>query len=142
MGRPSKKNNNDNSYLDKLGSEVESNQSRLSLVLGALIVLVVGILVFNYFNRNQSEIGPSQQTQQEEGDVAPSNLPGKYTVKEGDTLFTIAEKYYNDGYKFSEIAKTNNLEDANLLEVGQKIEIPKLDSEVSLIPQPTLTPIT
>lgn len=140
MARPSKKTNN-NSYLDKLGTEVESNQSRLSLVLGALIVLVVGILVFNYINRNQSEIGPSQQTQQEEGDVSPQNLPGRYTVKEGDTLFTIAEKYYNDGYKYSEVAKANNLVDVNLLEVGQRLEIPKLET-ISPTSEPTSAPAT
>ena len=68
-------------YLDRIESEVQSNQSRLSLVLGALIVLVIGILVFNYFNKDRSEVDPAQDTVQTSvEDVKPENLPGKYTV--------------------------------------------------------------
>lgn len=118
---------NSKTYLEKIETDLKSNQSRLSLILGALIVLVVGILVFNYFNKPQSELGPSQtsdQTQQE--DVTPDKLPGKYTVKEGDTLFLIAVKYYEDGFKFEELVKSNNLTDSNTIVVGQVLEIPKL----------------
>ena len=99
------------------------------MVLGALIVLVVGVLVFNYFNRNKPDLGPAQQTEQ--GDVSPDNLPGKYTIKDGDTLFTIAEKYYQDGYKFTEIAKVNNLGNVDAIETGQVLDIPKLVEEAT-----------
>lgn len=125
-----KKTVNDNqSLLQKLQSELQLNQSYLSLVLGLLIVLVAGILVFNYFQKTQPSLGPSQQTVTENNqkDVSPENLPGKYTVKEGDTLFTIAQAYYSDGYKFSKIAETNKLANADLLEIGQVLEIPKLE---------------
>lgn len=127
------------SYLDKIESEVQSNQSRLSLVLGALIVLVIGILVFNYFNKDKSEVGPSQETTTESSqeDVKPENLPGKYTVKESDTLFIIAEKYYHDGTKYSEIVKANNLTNENVIEAGQVLEIPKLEQTAT--PSPTIT---
>lgn len=136
MPRPKKVAPTTQGYLEKLEAEVSSNQSKLSLILGALIVLVVGILVFNYFNKNKSEIGPAQQTTQENADVSPNNLPGKYTVKEGDTLFIIAEKYYQDGSKFTEIMKTNNLANENYVEVGQVLDIPKLAKAVT----PTSTP--
>lgn len=129
------------SYFDKLESEVTSNQSKLSLILGALIVLVVGVLLFNYFNRPTPEVGPSQQSEEQEGDVAPSELPGTYTVKEGDTLFAIAERYYNDGYKYTEIAKENNLESVDLLEPGQVLQIPRLETaSASPEPSPEATP--
>lgn len=129
------------SYLDKLDSEVKSNQSKLSMILGALIVLVLGILVFNYFSKGGSEsIGPSQQTEQQEGDVSPENLPGKYTVKEDDTLFLVAEKYYKEGQKFTEIAKANNLTNVDSIEVGQVLEIPKLTEEVAQVPSPSPSP--
>lgn len=136
-------------YLEKLESEVQSNQSRLSLILGALIVLVIGVLVFNYFNRDKSEVGPSQETTQttSQEDVKPGSLPGKYTVKEGDTLFTIAEQYYQDGSKFSEISKANKLTDENSIETGQVLEIPKIEQTAtssatvteSVTPTPTET---
>lgn len=123
------------SYFDKVSSEIDSRQSKLTMVLGGLIILVVVVLLFNYFNRNKPAVGPSQQTQ-EQGDVSPENLPGRYTVKEGDTLFSIAEKYYQDGYKYSEIAAANNLADPDNLEAGQELNIPKL-SEQAETPSPT-----
>lgn len=133
------------SFLEKLEGEIQSNQSKVSLVLGALIILVIGILVFNYFNRNKASLGPAQQITQTETqqDVSPDKLPGKYTVKEGDTLFTIAEKYYNDGEKFTEIAKSNNLTNPDQIENGQVLEIPKLDTQLaqaSAEPAQTPTP--
>src|SRR3989338_1303782 len=139
------------SYLERVNSEMQTNQSKLSMVLGGLIVLVVGILIFNYFNKDNGSLGPAQQTEQEQkADVTPENLPGKYTVKEGDTLFLIAEKYYKDGEKFTELAKANNLTDVNAITAGQVLEIPKLaDAETlaeaspgpSVLPSPTATPV-
>lgn len=118
------------SLLDKIQTELKLNQSYLNLVLGLLIIFVAGILVINYFKKNQASLGPAQQTkeqnQQAGKDVEPNNLPGKYTVKEGDTLFQIAASYYKDGYKFPELVKANNLADENKIEVGQVLDIPKL----------------
>lgn len=132
MARPKKITSTKQNYFDKLEGEIKSNQSTLSLVLGALIIIVLGVLIFNYFNRGKADLGPAQQqtdeTDEKQGDVSPESLPGKYTVKEGDTLFTIAEKYYKDGYKFGEIAKANNIASADNIEVGQVLEIPKLET--------------
>lgn len=129
-GRPPKLNEQPTpqTYWDKLSQDTQSKQSKLSLVLGALIVLVVGILVFNYFSKSQPSLGPAQTTQTQEGDVSPENLPGKYTVKEGDTLFAIAQNYYNDGYKYPEIAKANSLTNPDLIDTGQILEIPKIET--------------
>lgn len=134
-------------YLGKIETEIKSNQSKLSMVLGALIILVVGILIYNYFNKNKPSLGPAQQTEnsqeQQPQDVTPDKLPGKYTVKDEDTLFKIAEKYYQDGDKFNEIAKANNLADVNTIEKGQVLEIPKLaeqEAMITLTPSPTPQP--
>ncbi len=125
------------SYLDKIENEIKSNQSKLNMVLGALIVLVIGVLIFNYFNKNKSDLGPAQNTtSDQQQDVALNNLPGKYTVKEGDTLFDIAIKYYNDGYKYTEIAKTNNITNPDIVTPGQVLEIPKLESTASTLASP------
>lgn len=115
---------NSNNYLGRLEKEIESNQSKVSLVLGALIILVIGILIFNYFSKNKASLGPAQQTEREQ-DVSPDKLPGKYTVKDGDTLFMIADKYYQDGYKYTEIAKANSLTNPDQIETGQVLEIPQ-----------------
>lgn len=121
------------SYIDRIEEEVNNNQSKLNLILGSLIILVLGVLVFNYFNKNRTADTQSQNTKNEEqqGDVAADKLPGKYTIKEGDTLFSISEKYYSDGYKFPELVKANNLANPDNIEVGQVIDIPKLEGIAS-----------
>lgn len=120
--------------LTQVEEKIESNQSKISMVLGALIILVVGILVFNYFKRseeNLGNLGPAQQTGENEqkADVTRDRLPGPYTVKEGDTLFTIAEKYYQDGFKFEEIATTNKLTNPDEIAAGQVLQIPKVETQ-------------
>ena len=129
MASPKKSSEKTNSYIGRIETEIQSNQSRLNMILGALIVLVMGILIFNYFNRGKADLGPAQSTTStEQQDVTIADLPGKYTVKDGDTLFNIANTYYNDGYKYTEIAKANNLTDADTIEVGQVLDIPKLET--------------
>lgn len=119
------------SYIDRLEQEIENNQSRLSLILGVLIIIVAGVLLFNYLHKNKAELGPAQNTTNTtilQQDVTPEQLPGKYTVKADDTLFDIAQKYYNDGYKYNQIAQANNLANADQIEIGQVLQIPKLEN--------------
>lgn len=123
------------SLTARIQEEFNSNQSYVNLVLGLLIVLVAGILVFNYFKKSQPTLGPATQvvptTSQSQTppstDVSPEQLPGTYTVKENDTLYDIAQNYYKDGFKYNLLVKTNNLTDENLITVGQVLQIPKVE---------------
>lgn len=133
-------------FLDRIQTDLEKNQSYLNLILGALIVIVLGVLIFNYFNKSAEETGnvtpQAETTTDEAGDVKKANLPGKYTVKEGDTLFTIAQKYYGEGSKYSEIIKDNKLSGESI-EVGQELNIPKLETataEASASPVESASP--
>lgn len=47
-----------------------------------------------------------------------------YTVKKGDTLWKIADKYYGDGSKWKKIADYNKIKDPRKLSVGKKLRIP------------------
>lgn len=47
-----------------------------------------------------------------------------YTVVEGDTLWSIAERKYSDGYRWSQIAEQNEISNPNYIEVGQVITLP------------------
>jgi GH25 family lysozyme M1 (1,4-beta-N-acetylmuramidase) len=47
-----------------------------------------------------------------------------YIVKKGDTLWAIAQKYYGNGNKYTDIAKANNISNPNVISVGQKLLIP------------------
>ena len=61
---------------------------------------------------------------------AGSPAPGTktYTVENGDTLNSIAKKFYGDERKYSLIAEANDLGRGGVLVVGQKLVIPP-DSE-------------
>jgi putative chitinase len=50
----------------------------------------------------------------------------KYTVKTGDTLGSIAKKFYKDPLKYKDIAKANNISNPDLISVGQVLLIPEL----------------
>lgn len=47
-----------------------------------------------------------------------------YTVKKGDTLWAIAQKYYGNGNRYPEIAKANGISNPDRISVGQKLLIP------------------
>lgn len=46
-----------------------------------------------------------------------------YTVKQGDTLWTIAKKSLNDGSKYKDLAALNNIKNPNLIHPGQVIKL-------------------
>lgn len=47
-----------------------------------------------------------------------------YTVKSGDTLSAIAQKYFGDAGKYRDIAHFNNMSNPDDIQVGQQIRIP------------------
>lgn len=57
----------------------------------------------------------------------------KYTVKTGDTLGKIANKFYKDPSKYMLIANYNNIKDPNLIRVGQILVIPEIKTETPII---------
>ncbi len=56
--------------------------------------------------------------------VSTANKYILHTVKPGETISSIADKYYGDYRKFHIIAKYNEIEDATRLNVGQQIKVP------------------
>lgn len=58
----------------------------------------------------------------------PAKIP--YTVKKGETLAIIAEKFYGDIKRYTLIASYNFISDPKTLEPGQKLIIPISDLEI------------
>lgn len=50
--------------------------------------------------------------------------PKSVTVKDGDTLWGFAVKYYGDGTRWQDIARQNGVNDPKKLPVGKVLEIP------------------
>ena len=108
------------------------NESALSMILGGLVVVVVGILVYNYFSSVNKVVTPSPSPEyqvnlvEEEGELVPGQLPVTHMVKKGEHLWAIAETYYHSGYNWVDIAAANNLTNANLVTEGQELTIPRM----------------
>ena len=58
-----------------------------------------------------------------ERSTSSKSTPTKYTVKEGDTLWNICKQQLGDGQKYKEIAKLNNIENPDLIQVGQVLRL-------------------
>lgn len=50
---------------------------------------------------------------------------GTYQVEKGDSLWEISVRAYQDGYKWTEIAKANNLDNPNVIHPGNMLTIPR-----------------
>jgi nucleoid-associated protein YgaU len=109
------------------------SESYISIGLGLLVVVVVGILLYNYFtqkNTKPTETTPDTSKITEEATM--SAKPGStYTVVAGDTLWSISEKSYGTGYNWQEIAKANNLSNSDQLTAGQQLQIPEIAASPS-----------
>ncbi|MFC1649160.1 LysM peptidoglycan-binding domain-containing protein [Patescibacteria group bacterium] len=95
------------------------------MVLGVLVIVVVGVLIVNYFRSSAGDTSDkATSTVAEIGSVT-------HIVKEGDDLWKIAKEYYSDGLRWVEIAEINDIADPNLLESGQKLIIPNIREQIA-----------
>lgn len=97
--------------------------------LGLLVVIVAGMLLFNFIKTQQ---GKSTQVVQEQKPEVPGqpvvSTPTSHKVVPGENLWVIAEKYYQSGYNWVNIAEANKISNPNLIEVSQTLEIPKVET--------------
>ncbi len=95
------------------------------MVLGALVIVIVGILVVNYFKDKQGQTLTGLNTQNQNGK--------EHVVTKGETLWSIAEDEFGSGYNWTDIYNSNGLK-SQTIEVGQKLTIPQIAPK-----QPTAT---
>lgn len=122
--------------------KVKLNESIISTLLGALVIVAAGLLIINFFrSRTSQSTFPTGEITENEN-VVPEGARAIHTVAENESLWDISEKYYNSGYSWVDIAKANNLSDANSIEVGQELVIPEIDdiASANVSTSPTLTP--
>ncbi len=55
---------------------------------------------------------------------APKAAKRSHTVGKGDTLFSLAKRYYGDGGKFRELAESNGLDPDEPLKLGSELRLP------------------
>lgn len=120
--------------LQRIIRKLELNENTVSTIIGGMVLVIVAVLFISYFkNPALQQTTPTQPS--EEATVA-EETPGsigetssaaisRYVVEPNETLWSIAEKEYGDGFMWTEIAKVNNITQPNQLEKGQELDIPR-----------------
>lgn len=124
-------------FLIKAGKKyIKSSEELVSMLLGLAIVVVVVSLIFNFVQRRKGTVeipGTTNISLSEEAIKEKQGEGDSYTVEKGDNLWKIAEKKYSDGYAWTKIAKENNLKNASIVYVGQKLKMPVVESTIAVV---------
>lgn len=121
--------------IKKLLKTFKVNENLISTIMGGLVLVLMGVMVFNYFKSinktgvitEESAVKLEEQIK-EEGKI-PSDLPGTYTVVKGDDLWHISENVYGSGYNYVDIALENKLSNPSKIEVGTVLKLPKVEAK-------------
>lgn len=111
------------------------------MVLGALVIIIVGVLVINYFKDRGKATLPFMSTE-ERPITQTTGLPKTHTVVKGENLWKIAVAEYGSGYNWVDIVKANSLKNANIIKTGQVLTIPDVAVRNPVVAQkPAVQPI-
>lgn len=94
------------------------------MVLGALVIIIVSVLVVNYFKDRGRSTLPFLSTEKEE--LTTSFQAKNYTVVRGENLWTIAEREYGSGYNWIDIAAENKIKNPDMISAGQVLVLPSV----------------
>ena len=113
----------------------------LSLGLGFFVVVFLAGILFSLTYLQKDSVSPEPKGEialkvveelpmqviysEEDDGLVPDDLPVKYVVKEGESSWKIAEAFYGCGENYVDIEDANDLEEDQLLEVGQELLIPR-----------------
>lgn len=93
------------------------------MVLGALVIVIVGILIVNYLKDKRSQTLPEALNT-----TTQNQIGGTHTVAKGETLWSIAEDVYGSGYNWTDVKNANNLK-SETIEVGQQLSLPDVSAK-------------
>src|SRR3989344_3020485 len=101
------------------GLNLPAPKSYASLIYGALTVVIIFLILFFGIRAiQQRQVGITPEA----GETTAERV---YEVKEGDNLWTIAEREYKDGYKWVDVAKANSLTNPDLIHQGNQLKLPR-----------------
>ncbi len=113
--------------------------AKMGLILGIGILIIIAVLFFRHrngsdknpkpavFNKTQKSQNPGNQVSlPENGEKVSGGY--RHVVQDGETLFSIAQKYYRDKSKFVRIYDANRgrLDNFSNLAPGTELFIPEL----------------
>jgi len=112
------------------------HENSISTFLGGAVILVVALVIFNYFKA--TNLKTWQNLLQDQDNTLSTSTETKlkiegvvdtYIVKKGDDLWHISEKYYKSGYNYVDIIKANKLSNNGLITEGMRLTIPDVQAK-------------
>src|SRR3989344_5214680 len=116
--------------FSQLVNQIKSGESFTNLILGAIVVIAIAITIIVFVKNNKE--GQTSSTETNSTSEEAGMTSSTYTIKAGDSLWSISEKVYKSGYSWKEIAKANNLENPGLIHAGNTLKLPSADKEVAV----------
>lgn len=107
--------------------------SLTNLLLGIIVVILAGIAGF-FLTRIIHISLKATNTHRKEITAASTvvrplphapQTPQVYTVQKGDSLWSIADTQLHSGYRWTELAKVNNIDNPGMIFPGMKLTVPK-----------------
>lgn len=119
------------------------NENTISTLMGAVVIVVIAGLIFNYFRTSnlktwQGILLNDQETAttDKSDDQNDGELLATYKVVKGDDLWHISENYYKSGYNYVDIIKENNLSAKGVITAGMELRIPKIEAKKLTVLEP------
>ena len=114
-----------NINLKKILKVLKLNETNISVFLGVVVVLTIGIFAIKYINGSKGSI-PQELLENQNSVEAQYKV---HKVQKGENLWNIAVKYYGDGFKWVDIATENKLKNASIIEKDQELVIPNIEEK-------------
>lgn len=96
------------------------------LLAGLTFLIILYLAVAGIISKNLPSKTKKGKPNPTVNKITPTQIEKKYLVKEGDSLWQIAEEFYGSGYNAYDIAVVNNITDPNIITPGQQLILPKV----------------
>ena len=113
--------------LKSILKNLKLNESKISMLLGGLVIIITAFLVVNYFKGQVNKGSLPFLTTGNKVEVNETTLPKSHKVEKGESLWKIAEKYYGSGYNWIDIAKENKIVNSDNITTGQDLALPSVE---------------
>jgi nucleoid-associated protein YgaU len=112
------------------------SRSYTSLAYGVITVIVIFALIFAAVRIFTQDNTPNI-SEDAVNTISEETNENIHVVEEGETLWSISEEVYNDGFAWKEIADANNISEASTLESGTRLTIPAREAQAQEITMTT-----